>query len=99
MVFDTLNVGSTRWMASAILQPLCPDPARRLYFQRIGRLQEKLTRMGLEVMQRASAYVFPTRLYRYLPRRTWKWVDAIEPAVPGPLRVLSYWHVARRQRR
>ena len=96
LIFDTLNPGSTRWMASVVLHQLRPDPARRLHFERPGRLQQSLARMGLKVLQRTGAYILPTRLYRHLPRWTWRLADAIEPAVPPSLRVLSYWHVTRR---
>lgn len=95
MIFDTLNAFSLRWAASKVLDPLRGDPARKLYFERPSVMAEKIRGLGLDVIERESAYIFPTRLYRYFPRPLWAVSDAVEAVTPSGLRVLTYWNVRR----
>lgn len=96
MIFDTLNRYSSRWLASQIVQVIRPEPARRLYFERPVEMEEKLTTLGLKVLQHRSAYLLPTRLYRFVSAGATKICDGVERLFPTSLRVLSYWHVSRR---
>lgn len=93
MVFDTLNAFSTRWLASKLLQLVRRDPARRLYFQRPSAMRGTLAALGLEVLDRRSAYLLPTRLYRRLPRALIAMADLLEKL--APVRVLTFWHVKK----
>jgi SAM-dependent methyltransferase len=95
MIFDTLNRLSLRWWASVLLSPWRRDPARRLYFETYRSMRRKLQPLGLKVVCRRSAYVLPTRAYRFLPRFVVAMIHAIEGIVPPPLRVLSFWAVMR----
>jgi 2-polyprenyl-3-methyl-5-hydroxy-6-metoxy-1,4-benzoquinol methylase len=95
IIFDTLNPFSSRWLASQLLRPVRSDPARRLYFQPHRRMRQSLRQMGLELLERRSQYILPTRLYRYLPMPVCKALGMLEKAVPPSLRVLTYWHVRR----
>ena len=95
IIFDTLNRYSTRWSASKMLGLVRRDPARRLYFETFGSMQRKLGALGLKVVERRSAYLLPTRLYRYLPGPFITASHRLEPLVTSALRVLTYWHVER----
>ncbi len=93
MIFDTLNPFSSRWLASQTLRPVRRGPARRLYFQPHRRMRRTLSRCGLQLLERRSLYILPTRLYRYLPMPVCRALGMLEKAVPPALRVLTYWHV------
>jgi glycosyltransferase involved in cell wall biosynthesis/SAM-dependent methyltransferase len=95
MVFDTLNTFSTRWLASMILQSF-RDTARRNYYENPRGFAQKLASLGLEVTRCESAYVLPTRLYRFLPGPFVRLVHAAERLIPKRFRVLTFWQVSRR---
>jgi SAM-dependent methyltransferase len=94
MVFDTLNTFSTRWLAGLIAQPF-RDPARRTFFESPHGFTQKLADLGLEVTRCRSAYLLPTRLYRFLPPPLVSLIHALESLVPKRFRVLTYWQVNR----
>jgi glycosyltransferase involved in cell wall biosynthesis len=94
MVFDTLNTFSTRWLASLILRPF-RDTALRTFFESPRGFAQKLAGLGLEVTRCESAYVLPTRLYRFLPGPFVRLVHATERLVPKRYRVLTFWQVKR----
>jgi len=93
MIFDTLNAFSSRWLASQVICAINRDPAKRLYFERPRSFQKKLEAMGLRVIQKQSAYIIPTRSYRYFPSFAGSVSDFLEKVCPQKLRVLTYWHV------
>ena len=95
MVFDTLNTCSTRWLASMMMQPF-RDAARRNFYEPPRAFARKLASLGLEVTRCESAYVLPTRLYRFLPGPLVRLVHATERLVPRRFRVLTFWQVRRR---
>lgn len=95
IIFDTLNSYSTRWAASQVLHRLRPDPARRLHFKRPCDIERETAAVNLKVVERESAYLLPTRAYRYLPRLSWPCLETAEALVPANMRVLTYWHVCK----
>lgn len=95
MIFDVLNTFSMRWLASKVLGCVRRDPAKRLYFETFGSMRRRLDRLGLRVLDRRSAYIMPTRLYRYLPSWACGVLHAMEKLVPPAMRVLSSYNVTR----
>lgn len=96
MVFDTLNPGSSRWLASQVVHRLNRSPAKRLYFADPMRLASHLDSLGLTVERRVGVYLLPTRSYRLLPDSLTRAVHAIEQRARFLPRVLNYWQVSKR---
>lgn len=95
IVFDTLNVGSLRWWLSQCLRPFRRDAAQRLYFERPNAFIRTLNELGLNVVETRSAYFYPTRMYRSLPKVFIKLGDVLEAITPPSWRVLTYWNVQK----
>lgn len=96
IIFDTLNRYSLRWLASQIFFPIYNKPARKLYFEQPSKFEKKVSDLGLQVIGCESAYLLPTRVYRYLPNSVIKIIDAIESFIPQSFRVLSYWRACKK---
>lgn len=56
----------------------------------------KVDCLGPKIAQRKSAYFFPMRLCRHLPRPLIAVSDCLEAITPPPLPVLTFWHVCRK---
>ena len=94
IVFDTLNTGSLRWLASIVLKTRQARFATRLYFENPRSLTERLKGLGLHVDQCRSCYVLPTRAYRFLPSCLVWLIHGLEKLCPRRFRVLTFWQVS-----
>lgn len=97
IIFDTLNKYSLRWLASLILDFFRRDEAHRTYYLRPSDVIKILSHCGLDVEKIKSAYVLPTRLYRFLPFPLIKVIDLIESLIPPSLRVINFWVVRQKK--
>ncbi|HEV7302165.1 MAG TPA: methyltransferase domain-containing protein [Tepidisphaeraceae bacterium] len=99
IVFDTLNPLSLRRAASLASPGRQKDGATRLHFANPAELSRGIEGLGLEVRQRRTAYVIPTRAYRLLPRWMAWTLHGIEKVWPGPARILTFWQVVKPEAR
>lgn len=95
IVFDTLNTGSLRWLASHLLRSRQKKLATRLYFENPAALAERIRAIGLEVRETRTCYVLPTRVHKHLPRALVWLLHGVEKLWPSRHRVITFWQVER----
>jgi len=98
LVFDTLNVGSSRHWAERSLR-LAGGRRSDAGLSFLGRaaVERLLDGAGMDLIASESRFLLPTRAYRCLPRPLARALVACERFVPASRRVLTYWRAAKRK--
>ncbi|MBU0650205.1 methyltransferase domain-containing protein [Patescibacteria group bacterium] len=99
IIFDTLNKLSLRWIIHKLLL-LIMKPLRFSVYYRHERsltfvLQSQVLELvkpcSLQLVKKYEEYIFPTRLYRFLPNHLISVFNLLQSLLPGRFRVLTYW--------
>jgi len=96
-LFDTLNPFSLRRLIAIFCAGRYrASVGRQLWFVSHKRVEQLLANIDLELENKVSTYLLPTRAYRVLPSGLWGWLSSIERFCPTQMRVLTFWRVKKR---
>lgn len=90
IIIDVLNRFSLRHFLALFLNR---SLKKKLYFFNKRQLHEIFRENDLKILDHRTAYIFPTRFYRFLPGFITSFIEKTEKIYPEKLKILTFYKV------